>query len=292
MKLRAVVLASAGVGCAAGRSASPIDAPAPPCSHAPCDAARDSPVVDAIAVDASADPDLIWKSDFETGDLSEWSQVQACPGGVTVVTSPVRHGSYAARFEVADDDTNAKCLLVPTENPRAQLVGPFGLFQLNDDVYVGFSTFFPADFPTVPANGWFQLHEDYGPPYVGSPTMEVDVYGDRLGMEANENDGSYHRIWTAGEDIHRGTAWEDIVLHIKWSTDPAVGFIELWHDGVQQTFADGQTREHLATFIPSINGLVDTVYMNQYRRAGVNLGSVVLYHDDIRVGRTYASVAR
>jgi hypothetical protein len=272
---------------------------APPAgSHADASPARDGAAGDATLasdgpeVDASSDADLIWKSDFETGDLSEWSQIQACPGGVTVVTSPVRHGMYAARFAVADDDTNARCLAVPTENPRAQLVGPFGLFQAGDDVYIGFSTFFPADFPTVPAGSWLQLHEDYGPPYNGSPTMEVDVYGDRLGMEANENDGIYHRIWTAGEDIHRGTQWEDIVLHVKWSTDPAVGFIELWYDGVPQTFADGETREHVATLVPSINGLFDTVYMNQYRKAGVDLGTVVLYHDDIRVGRTYASVAR
>lgn len=246
----------------------------------------------ASGADAPTDtPDLIWSSDFETGDLGEWSSVQACPGGVTVVTSPVRSGHHAARFSVADDDTNAKCAAVPTDNPRAQLVGPFGLFKPGDDVYVGFSTFFPSDFPTIPANGWLMFHEDYGPPFNGSPTMELDVFGDRLGMWSEQN-GVEKQIWLASDAIHKGTAWEDIVLHILWSTDPTVGFVEIWLDGVQQTFQDGQQREHLATFVPTVNGLLDSVYMNEYRKAGVDLGTVVLYHDDIRVGRTYVSVAR
>jgi len=234
--------------------------------------------------------DLIWSSDFETGDLGEWSQVQACPSGVTVVTSPVRRGKYAAKFTVADDDTNAKCLLVPTDNPRAQLVGPPGLFHPGDEVYIGLSMYFPADFPTVSA--WLMTHEDYGPPYVGSPTIQLNVTGDRIEMRNNVPSGIDQQIWLATEDIHKGTGWEDFVLHVLWSTDPTIGFVELWHDGAQQTFNDGKTREHYATFVPSINGVSDTVYVNQYRKAGYNLGTVVLYHDDIRVGRTYASVAR
>jgi hypothetical protein len=246
--------------------------------------------VDNGSADALSDAnDLIWSSDFETRDLSEWTSVQACPGGVTVVTSPVRRGNYSARFSVADDDTHAKCSGVPTDDPRAQIVGPWGLFNPGDDVYVGFSTFFPADFPTIDA--WLMFQEEYGPPFNGSPTVELDVFGDRLGMWSQQN-GVETKIWLATQDIHKGTAWEDIALHIKWSTNPSVGFAEIWHNGVRQTFMDGQPRNYFATFVPSINGLLDTVYMNQYRKAGVSLGTVVLYHDDIRVGWTYASVAR
>src|SRR6266568_9651132 len=33
---------------------------------------------------------IFWRGDFETGNLSQWSTVQAVPGDVRVVTSPVR----------------------------------------------------------------------------------------------------------------------------------------------------------------------------------------------------------
>ena len=49
---------------------------------------------------------------------------------------------------------------------------------------------------------------------------------------------------------------------------------------------------HYPTFDPAINGTSDTVYVNQYREAGQGLGTITLYHDDIRVGHTYNSVAR
>lgn len=286
---RTLVLAMLSVRCT-GAATEPANAGGSDAAGTPSAVDASVPMMDAAQDDADgADPDLIWKSDFETGDLSEWSSVQACPGGVTVVTSPVRSGKYAARFSVADDDTHAKCASVPTENPRAQIVGPLGLFKPGDEVYIGFSTFFPADFPTITA--WLQFQEEYGPPFNGSPTIELDVFGDRLGMWSQQN-GVETQIWLASNAIHKGTAWEDIVLHVKWSTDPNVGFVEIYYEGALQTFTDGKTRDYFATFVPTINGLLDSVYMNQYRKAGANLGTVALYHDDIRVGRTYASVAR
>src|SRR5690242_4686642 len=49
----------------------------------------------------SSSNDLIWKSNFETGDLSEWSGVQACTDGVSIVTNPIKEGQYAAKFTVS-----------------------------------------------------------------------------------------------------------------------------------------------------------------------------------------------
>jgi hypothetical protein len=83
------------------------------------------------------------------------------------------------------------------------------------------------------------------------------------------------------------------VLHVKWSTDPSGGFVEIWRGGVQQTLANGLTRMYLATFVPAVNGTGNNnLRMNLDRSAAFPLGTTVLYHDDIRVGRTYASVTR
>lgn len=39
-------------------------------------------------------------------------------------------------------------------------------------------------------------------------------------------------LWTASLDAYKG-AWHDVVVHANWSTDPGVGFITIWLDGVQ-----------------------------------------------------------
>src|SRR5262245_50565999 len=67
-------------------------------------AALGSAIAGALAISAPAA--VIWRGDYETGDFSQWGpfHVQAVPGGATIVTSPVRQGSYAARFVVRPGD--------------------------------------------------------------------------------------------------------------------------------------------------------------------------------------------
>jgi hypothetical protein len=48
------------------------------------------------------------------------------------------------------------------------------------------------------------------------------------------------------------------LVHIKWSVRDDVGFIELWHDGVPQTFGEpcaGQTRCTVRTLMPRGDGV-------------------------------------
>src|SRR5206468_1327920 len=48
---------------------------------------------------------ILWRGDFETGDLSQWAEVHTgkawqSDSSINVVTSPVRQGNYAARITV------------------------------------------------------------------------------------------------------------------------------------------------------------------------------------------------
>jgi hypothetical protein len=233
----------------------------------------------------------LWSGDFETGDLSQWSLNQSCPGGVATVTSPVRSGRYAAKFTVSDSSTNANCPLVPTSDPRAQLVGP-PMFTEGSDDYIGFSTYFPANFPTI-SSGWMQIAEIYGPPYGGSPSIGIDVTGNRLTLDRDPTH-IWDTIWISPSEIPKGVGWENFVLHVKFSTDPSVGFVELWLNGVRQAFTNGAQRIYYDTLVPGVNwngGSPNRLYLNQYRSATPLLGTVTLYHDAARVGSSYASVA-
>jgi hypothetical protein len=234
---------------------------------------------------------LLWSGDFETGDLSQWSLNQSCPDGVTVVNNPVREGNYAAKFTVDDTSTKANCPAVPTEDPRAQVISP-RLFGEGDDCYIAFSTYFPSEFPTI-SKGWMQVAEIYGPPFGGSPSIGIGVEGDRLVLHRGPTN-NWEAVWKEGSDIPKGTGWEDIVLHVKFSTDPTVGFVEVWHNGVKQTLGNGSQRMYYDTLIPGINwdgSTPNRLILNQYRGLSPALGPITLYHDAARVGTTYDSVA-
>ena len=226
-----------------------------------------------------------WVGDFETGGLSQWDYNQSCPDAVQTVDEPVRAGNYAASVTVTDTSIHLYCPEVATDNPTAHLNSPW-LFYEGSDFYVGFSAFFPADFPVPP--DWFQLAEIYGPPYGGSPTMEIDVVGNRLTF-ARDATHNYDMPWTSSTDIAKGTRWEDIVLHVKLSTDPAVGFVELWHNGFRQTFQDGSQTLRYRTIVPLINGGPNRLQLGQYR-SSAPLGAVTIFYDQVKIGDSYESV--
>jgi hypothetical protein len=75
--------------------------------------------------------------------------------------------------------------------------------------------------------------------------------------------------------------WYDFVLHIKWSSDPSVGFVEVWLNG--------------SKVVPKT--ITPTLYVGQgaylkmgYYRAAYDQ-TTVIYHDGMRRGATYEEVA-
>lgn len=221
-----------------------------------------------------------WNGDLETGDLRQYGAVQAAePGRIAAVTSPRRKGRFAARLTANDGD------LQGGENPRAQLMTEI-LHRPGDDQYIGWSTYFPADFPAI-EGGFFVFFQFHGPPYNGSPPLGFGVGTD--GQLALNRSASYDydRVWTA--PLPRGR-WIDFVAHVKWSTDEEDGFVELWLDGTKQTFSvNGQQRLYSQTIEDDQEG-VQTIPTN-YRRLGIVPGDVTIYHDEVKVGTSYAAVA-
>src|SRR5205085_9250200 len=80
---------------------------------------------------------VIFKADFETGDLSEWSTTgtrgqNATARNVEVVTDIVQHGKYAGKFTIHEDDVfNAQQL-------RVQVGGPRVTVEEGSDTYMSF----------------------------------------------------------------------------------------------------------------------------------------------------------
>ncbi len=235
-----------------------------------------------------ARPGLLFSGDFETGDLSQWASNQSRPGAVTIVNDPVRSGNYAAKFSVNDNDTKANYSMIPNNDPRAQLTPEYRFYE-NDEFYISLSTFYPSDFPTV--KDWLVIFGMHGEPFNGPSTINISVIRDQIHFNAR----GHGAIWVS-PPICKGSGWQDLILHFKLSPDPNVGFVEIWHNGNMQTLANNSTRFHYATLQKGINwtGTSDGYIqpsITQYRSAAEKLGTVVLYHDNFRIGSTFDSVA-
>jgi hypothetical protein len=214
----------------------------------------------------------ILRADYETGSLSQWNANQAVAADrISVVSDTVRQGAYAARFEVRNGD-----------NPigygdRAEVQTSTGEREGQERWY-GWSTMFAPDYPT--SSSW-QVVSQWHANADGSPPLAFFAQGDELKLVA-------HRFSAPGVpidivDIWRGPlrrgAWQDIKLHVLWSGSDSTGFVELWVDGVQQTFDDGSARRQIRTLYPGVGA-----YFKQglYRQSGIPQTGVV-YHDGFRM---------
>lgn len=201
------------------------------------------------------------------------------PSGVTLVDDPVREGSTSARLTAHDSDASGGSV-------RTQLNGPV-LFHEGEEAYIGWSTFFPADTPTIPAGGWFVFFEFHGKPHNGSPLPGVFGLSTRNGQDVISFGRSaqygHDSPWQAPLTRNR---WTDFVLRVKFSKDESVGFVELWVDGRPQTFADGSTRLRQSTIMADQNDGLYPIATN-YRKAGMIPGPVTVYHDAVRVAGSY-----
>ena len=215
---------------------------------------------------------VVWRGDFETDDLSQWSSVDGLASRLTVVPSPVRQGSYALRVEVRSGDfaSNGNRNELVRDVPETE-----GL-----DRYYAWSTMFDASYPI--ASTWQVFTQWHHSGCCGSPPLEFDVDGQKLSLSRNPPPGSggtTTSLWSA--PLVRGV-WHDFVLHVIWSSNLDLGFIELWYDGNKAI--DGKA---VQTLFP---GMVNYLKQGLYRDSSITAVGVV-YHDGMTVGTALADVA-
>src|SRR4051794_20937898 len=132
-----------------------------------------------------------------------------------VVTSPVAEGRYALKATVKQGDDP-----INSSGNRNELVYQ-GNEAVGSEYYYRWKVMFAPDFPSVRTWQIFtQWHHD-GPS--GSPPVEFYVYGEEIRLTMTDSITPWSMPLTRG-------VWHEFVFHVKWSPDPKVGFIELWHN--------------------------------------------------------------
>jgi Polysaccharide lyase len=210
----------------------------------------------------------IWRGDYETGDFSQWSEIQASRTNSaysvsavgdtsgSVVTAPVRQGEHAAEFVTYPNRSRS-------DTDRAEVYADVTATEGTEgqDRYYAWSTRFPAAGNT---DGFWRRAGDFNVFTQWHNANNPCGSNIQLGIDARSRRGG-NRIYTdlssrnprdcdqATRTKHvtlgrlRFDVWYDFVAHIKWSTNPSVGFYELWMNGKQvlrktfgQTMADSR----------------------------------------------------
>lgn len=226
-------------------------------------------ILSLMALPGAAFASPVWSSNFEAGDLSEWTKSQmVAPDRMQIVTDPVKEGARALKVVVhqGDDPINS-------HNDRAELIQMTNEPE-GSEYWYHWNVMFAPDYPSSPKWQLFTQWHQNG--LNGSPPVELYVVGEEIRLRTGGNEGPV--VWTT--PLVRGQ-WLDFVFHVKWSSDPGVGFVEVFYNG-----EPALPRTPAATQLP---GDVNYLKMGLYRAREIAETGVV-YFDDIRMGTEMADV--
>lgn len=229
---------------------------------------------------------LFWQADTNRG-TSVFEGLEEAPGTIVVTNDPLHIQGFVYNYNTWDDTNYAKerCECRGTETNG----GHFRMSYTND-YYIGWR----AMWNPMPIDGsWvalFQMH-GYGVTGQGAPLVLRCVNGDGNLYLQNGANGVDTNFW---HTPFKTDVWQTFVLHVYLNTNPAVGYVELWYNGVQQTFNNGQTRWYGPTW-DNVDGVWEDSYnllkWGVYRSGTLNgKGPASAYMSGARVGSTYADV--
>ncbi|WP_375766608.1 heparin lyase I family protein [Archangium gephyra] len=210
---------------------------------------------------------VVWRGDFETGDRSQWSSTQMVSSDrLQVLPSPVRQGSYAIKVTVRQGDNP-----ISASGNRNELVKMTNEKE-GDEYYYRWSTMFASDYPS--AKTWQLFTQWHHSGNNGSPPVEFYVNGETIYLRVNGTTV----VWST--PLVRGQ-WQDFIFHVKWSSNPGVGFVELYHNGQLSL-----PKRSAATLY---SGQTNYLKVGLYRNSTIVPVGVV-YHDGWIQGRSLQDV--
>jgi Polysaccharide lyase len=209
--------------------------------------------------------------DFESGDLSQWDNVQALPGRARAVESPVAEGAYAGRFEVDGGDEEPE-----TGSQRAEVISGEEFEEGDVRYFRILSRVESWDF-----SDWgivWQIHDDTE----GTPPLSLQLEQEDATpmLWLGPGDG-YDEYWKAPLPDRE---WFEVVLRVVFGRE---GSAEVWLNGEPQAMLDddGGNVFHPAD---TLGAAPDYDKLGIYRSPDTTEPAVV-YHDGYRVGEDFFS---
>lgn len=179
-----------------------------------------------------------WQGNYDTCDFSQWLAVEALPGDAVIVPD-LHEGPCGAQFTVNPGDNP-----IASSGERAEVYTSTGEGE-GTESWWAWSVMFPNGFNAyAPSQKWniFTQWHNTGTACSPSNSFYVDTHGSSspadwtIGLrgwggplDTTNCTNPYRRDFVLAP-FERNT-WYDIVFHVKWSSDPSVGFYEVWIDG-------------------------------------------------------------
>jgi hypothetical protein len=220
----------------------------------------------------TASANILKRLDFDTGSLRQWTDVQARPGRVTIVRSPVRQGHFASKFVVRPGDHP-----VPG-GERAELMY-VSHEHAGKTSWWRWSTYFPTGFhPNRGAwNVFTQWHQTgYSCPspvrflvdnYRNPPRLRLDIWSGYLDRSSCHS--QYRHSWYLGK--LKRNRWYNFVAKFKWSPRKSRGFVHVRVNG------HTRAQKRMATLYRGMG-----VYVKQGFYRGASRKTTVIYHDGLQ----------
>src|SRR5882762_9763053 len=178
---------------------------------------------------------VVWTATHESGNVSEWMSgpnptKMLADGGVRknleVVGEQVYSGRYACKITLHPDDTFGMY-----NQDRVDIQHSSTLTGEGKDSYLSGFYYLPEDAKTrneivfyetkVSFRNWMDLWVE---PKTGGGTTV------KFGIESNGANLGSVLLWTGDWSPRQ---WHQFALHVHWSTNPALGVVDLWFDGQQ-----------------------------------------------------------
>jgi hypothetical protein len=227
----------------------------------------------------------LFEATYESGKIvPPWFDVQACPpiSSATVVTDPVLNGARAMKNTVSGTCSFG--------SQRSEALGePSVKYTEGEERYFGDSVYFPPEFPATQEGHCLtmQIHTQQRGGHANGPAWSLNC------RDAPEKP-PHVLLRTAGggcewqTELPRGT-WLHFVLRMKFSTDASIGGWDLWYRAGDGDYTKVASDCRVAALLSSTDY---GYYKVGLYRGTDNTDSVTVFHDDSRVGTTFASVAQ
>lgn len=236
-------------------------------------------IIPALFLLASCEATL---SGFEKGDFSGWFTEFPKWYSGQIVTSPVRCGRYAARFESRKGDKHWM------GKYRSEVHEYFSKAPYNQSIWYGFSTFIPEDWPDLDSRtviSQWHATPDRGEIY-RSPPLAIRYTGGQMtvtGIYSAEriqrrNDGDRLILYTHQGAWEKGI-WNDWVFQVIWNWQRD-GMVKAWLNGEQIVDYHGPI---------GYNDAAGAWFKMGIYRDDHDVPQV-LYHDEYKRGKSFAEV--
>jgi Polysaccharide lyase len=188
---------------------------------------------------------VMWTGDFETGNFAQWEGLlREGPGSAALIRArgsgpkrDVLQGRYAARF-VLEPQTNENGSRIEAHQSRPESTG--GAYGAES--WYSWAEYVPAASRFAPHAGFNHLVQFHPEAPCSGGSLGVNGLARRprlvlrmKGGDVLSYDGGcrvrYLRVFDLG--VVPRDRWLRFRLHVRWSADPAEGFVEFWMNGVR-----------------------------------------------------------